>query len=96
MSAKDIAEFFNAVTGISLTGEDLMKSGERVWNLQKVLNVREGFDRKDDKFPKRWTDEPIQRGDKEIWLRDYTGKERIGAQEAEGMLGGRIQNFIMA
>jgi len=81
-----ITEFFNAVTGISLTGEDIIKAGERVWNLQKVLNVREGFNRKDDRFPKRWTDEPIQRGDEEMWLRDYTGKKRIDAKEAEGML----------
>jgi aldehyde:ferredoxin oxidoreductase len=80
------AAFYSAVTGIQLTGEEFDKVGERVWNLQKVLNAREGFDRKDDRFPERWLKEPIKFEGKEKWITDYTGTERITEDKAEAML----------
>lgn len=53
------AEVYSSVTGIEMTGTDMKKAGERIWNLFKVLNVREGFSRKDDTFPQRWL-EPLR------------------------------------
>ncbi|MDY6964506.1 MAG: aldehyde ferredoxin oxidoreductase N-terminal domain-containing protein [Halobacteriota archaeon] len=50
-SAKLCAELYSAVTGRQTRREDHMKAAERAWNLYKVLNVREGFNRKDDLFP---------------------------------------------
>ena len=35
------------------------KVGERIWNLERVFNVREGFDRKDDTLPRRVQTEPL-------------------------------------
>jgi aldehyde:ferredoxin oxidoreductase len=49
-----IAELFSSVTGIEMTAGDIQLAGERIWNLFKLLNAREGFDRKDDRFPSRW------------------------------------------
>jgi aldehyde:ferredoxin oxidoreductase len=84
--AETSAAFFEAVTGIPMTGEEYLRAGERTWNLQKMLNVREGFDRKDDKFPKRWLKEPLQQMDKEKWIQDYSSKERIDEVSAEAIL----------
>ena len=39
--------------GFSLTPDEFLKMGERVWNLTRMFNVREGFSRKDDTLPPR-------------------------------------------
>jgi len=40
--------------------EHLFKVGERIYNLERAFNVREGFSRKDDTFPLRITSEPLK------------------------------------
>jgi aldehyde:ferredoxin oxidoreductase len=57
-----IPELNNAVTGLELTNGDIMMLGERVYNLQKMFNVREGMDRRNDHLPYRVTHEPIPKG----------------------------------
>jgi aldehyde:ferredoxin oxidoreductase len=42
-----------AATGLEMTFDDLMTIGERVSNLQRCFNVREGMRRKDDMVPQR-------------------------------------------
>jgi aldehyde:ferredoxin oxidoreductase len=37
----------------------LRKVGERIVNLERAFNVREGFGRKDDKLPARMLNEPL-------------------------------------
>jgi aldehyde:ferredoxin oxidoreductase len=57
---------FNAmltsVTGIPELGsaEHLFNVGERIYNLERAFNIREGFSRKDDAFPLRITTEPLK------------------------------------
>jgi aldehyde:ferredoxin oxidoreductase len=46
------AELYAALTGIATSGSELMKIGERCWNLYKALNIRAGFGREDDQPPK--------------------------------------------
>lgn len=43
-----------AVTGWNTTTWELMKTGERVTNLARAFNVREGFTRRDDWLPERF------------------------------------------
>jgi aldehyde:ferredoxin oxidoreductase len=60
---RSIDELYEVVTGIQVSPEELKKTGERIWNLYKLLNVREGFTRLDDKYPGLWKksiDEPIK------------------------------------
>ncbi|MHC1574030.1 MAG: aldehyde ferredoxin oxidoreductase C-terminal domain-containing protein, partial [Candidatus Syntropharchaeales archaeon] len=38
------------------TSEDLMCVGERIWNLERLYNLREGFTRADDTLPERFFD----------------------------------------
>lgn len=51
-----------AVTGIPYTVPDLMKAGERIWNIERMWNQRAGFTGKDDTLPKRLLEEPIPSG----------------------------------
>ncbi len=39
---------------------ELLKIGERIYNLERVFNIREGFSRKDDTFPARMLNEPLK------------------------------------
>lgn len=49
------AEWLQAV-GVAATAEDVAVLGERVWNLVRLFNVREGHDRSDDALPAAMTD----------------------------------------
>ncbi|MFZ7120210.1 MAG: aldehyde ferredoxin oxidoreductase family protein [Eubacteriaceae bacterium] len=55
-------DLINAVTGIGYTVEELQKVSERIYNLERCFNVREGKDRKDDTLPSRFMNEPIPEG----------------------------------
>lgn len=57
----DLASLFEAATGKSLSGSELMKIGERIHNIEKAFNVRVGMTRKDDKPPERFF-QPIKSG----------------------------------
>jgi aldehyde:ferredoxin oxidoreductase len=43
-----------AVTGWDITTWELMKLGERITNMARVFNIRQGFETKDDKLPSRF------------------------------------------
>ena len=79
------AELFSALTGIEYSGNDLMKAAERSITLYKVLNVREGFSRKDDEFPELWF-QPLQSGDKQLTMMDYPHKKKLERPDLEKML----------
>jgi len=56
------ADLLEAVTGEMFTGHRIITTGERIYNLERVFNVREGFDRKDDTLPKRLLETPLIEG----------------------------------
>ena len=58
----DYTEMYNAVVGDVHTDDSLLEAGERIWNLEKIFNIREGFDSTDDKLPRRLVEEPIPNG----------------------------------
>ena len=57
-----LIEMLNAVTGLNFTEDDVYKIGERIINIEKAFNTREGFTRKDDTLPKRFLEEPLPDG----------------------------------
>ena len=57
---EDYAEPFNALTGLNMTTESLLESGERIVNLERALNIREfNLTRKDDMLPERFLKEKL-------------------------------------
>lgn len=52
-----------AATGMKITMGDLMRIGARGFNLERTINARMGVSAKDDKLPKRLTDEEQVPGD---------------------------------
>jgi aldehyde:ferredoxin oxidoreductase len=55
----EMAETYNLITGIPMDGPKLKKAGERILNLSKCFNIREGWTRKDDTLPPRCFKEPL-------------------------------------
>jgi aldehyde:ferredoxin oxidoreductase len=47
-------ELVRAATGWDVTLDELMAVGKRRLNLMRTFNAREGFDRKQDKLPKKF------------------------------------------
>jgi aldehyde:ferredoxin oxidoreductase len=58
----DLLATLNAATGLSWTQDDLLKAGERITTLQKLLNIRYGWKKEQDfAWPKRFM-EPVSSG----------------------------------
>jgi len=57
------AEFYNALTGMNMSNEEMWDIGERIVNLEKAINtVYAGFTREDDYLPKRIMEIPVSDG----------------------------------
>jgi aldehyde:ferredoxin oxidoreductase len=80
-----VTDFYNAITGFDLTPEDLILAAERTWNLLKLINAKEGFNRKDDKFPSEWF-RPLKFGDAYLEFKDFYGGTLITSEIAKQLL----------
>ena len=56
---EELAEVYTKVTGIPMTPAELAKAGERMSNIARLINIREGLSRKDDTLPYRTMHDPI-------------------------------------
>jgi len=61
-ATENTASLMEAVTGLAFKPEDVYRVGERLNNLARAFNVREGFGRAQDTLPKRVMMEPLQSG----------------------------------
>ena len=60
---EEVVGIVNAATGFGFKDVDeFRKTGERILNLTRSFNIREGFSRKDDNYPDRIKFEPIRKG----------------------------------
>ncbi|MBI4186188.1 MAG: aldehyde ferredoxin oxidoreductase family protein [Chloroflexi bacterium] len=51
-----------AITGVDYGVEGWMKTGERIWNVMRLFNLKAGLTAKDDTLPKRLLEEPTLEG----------------------------------
>lgn len=58
----EISEMLRTATGMNCTDEDVLKAGERIWNLERLFNLKAGFTKADDTLPKRLLKEPLPNG----------------------------------
>ncbi|MHA1978968.1 MAG: aldehyde ferredoxin oxidoreductase family protein [Candidatus Hodarchaeales archaeon] len=59
----EMVEMLNTATGFEYTPENYLLTGERIWNLTRLFNVREGITTSDDVLPKRFSQEQAPFGD---------------------------------
>lgn len=78
ISLEHLADIYSAATGWETSGQDLMAVGERVLNLQRMFNMREGLQRKDDRLPERAAQQPA--------FGFYENETRCAISDFDGML----------
>ncbi len=72
----EIAAMLRGATGVDLSDAEVLKAGERIWNLERIFNMKAGFTKADDTLPERLLKEPLPGG---------PGKGKV--VELETMLG---------
>jgi aldehyde:ferredoxin oxidoreductase len=58
MGAEEYAAQYTAMTGRKITAEDVMQTGERIYNLERHYNNLAGFGKGSDTLPQRYLTEP--------------------------------------
>ena len=58
----EIAAQVRTATGLNLSDEEFLLAGERIWNLERLFNLRAGFSAQDDTLPARLLNEPMKDG----------------------------------
>lgn len=62
IGAPEFAELMTALTGFAYTGDSFIEAGERIWNLERLWNLKAGLTAADDTLPPRLLNEPIVTG----------------------------------
>ncbi len=62
LGTKDYADLLSAVTGWDMSEDEILKIGERIYNLERVIMGKLGFSEKDDTLPSRLLREPMPEG----------------------------------
>jgi aldehyde:ferredoxin oxidoreductase len=81
----DMVRLFNSASGENFNNADFIACGERISNISKQVNVREGFDRKDDKVPEVWL-RPMDTPEGKIEMHDYFNTKVITRDDVEKVL----------
>src|SRR5690554_3329217 len=55
----EITAMLRGTTGLELTDEEVLMTGERIWNLERMFNLEAGFTKEDDTLPERLLQEPL-------------------------------------
>jgi len=62
LTPDDFASAFKAAMGFEFTGDDVLKIGDRIYTLERMIQCREGVRRKDDTLPERFLKTPAPVG----------------------------------
>lgn len=81
----DIAAGVSALWGKTVTGDELLEYGARIVAIERMYNVRQGFDRSSDYLPKRFTSEPV-----DVWQYTYDEETGEDVQSEEPIRKGAI------
>ncbi|NJF26068.1 aldehyde ferredoxin oxidoreductase [Thermococcus sp. Bubb.Bath] len=96
LGADDYRDMLNAALGWDFSTEDYLKIGERIWNAERLFNLKAGLDPKEDTLPKRFLEEPMPEGPNKGYtvrlkemlpryyaLRGWTEDGRVPKEKAE-------------
>lgn len=62
LTAEDYAEMLRRATGNPVTKDDILLAGERIWNLEKLFNLKAGITSDMDTLPPRLLNDPMPEG----------------------------------
>lgn len=91
MGLEEIALCFSAVTGVDVTWEDLYRAGDRIRQLERAMQLLQGFRKADDYFPDHYYDVPVEQGrfegavlEREEYTRELENLYGLRGWDAEG------------
>jgi aldehyde:ferredoxin oxidoreductase len=84
-SLEEYARVFRAVTGISVSSQDLLKAGERIVYRERMMNARNGFTAAEDDLPERFFTMPGSGG----------GRVPAAPLDREAFLGARSRYYAV-
>jgi aldehyde:ferredoxin oxidoreductase len=62
IGGQELADMLTALTGVAYPLEEFMKAGERIWNMERLWNLKAGLTADDDTLPERILKDPIPTG----------------------------------
>jgi aldehyde:ferredoxin oxidoreductase len=62
IGADELAQMLSTLTGVAYPTEELLRAGERIWNMERLWNLKAGFTGKDDTLPERLLKDPLPSG----------------------------------
>ena len=62
LGAQDYVDMYNTVCGDIHNVETLLEAGDRIWNLEKIFNLKAGIDSSEDTLPKRLLEDVMPEG----------------------------------
>jgi aldehyde:ferredoxin oxidoreductase len=62
LGAPEYAALLASGTGFDFTPDELLATGERIWNIERLFNIKAGFTSKNDTLPPRLLKEPMPEG----------------------------------
>ncbi|MEM2144690.1 MAG: aldehyde ferredoxin oxidoreductase C-terminal domain-containing protein, partial [Candidatus Jordarchaeaceae archaeon] len=62
LGATEYAALLASATGFNYTADEIMKIGDRIWNIERMFNIKAGFTSEDDTLPSRLLKEPMPEG----------------------------------
>lgn len=62
IGADELAALLSAATGVPYSTEEFMKAGDRIWNMERLFNLKSGLSAKDDTLPLRMLKDPLPSG----------------------------------
>jgi aldehyde:ferredoxin oxidoreductase len=62
MGADELAQMVSTLTGVPYPTEELLRVGERIWNMERLWNLKAGLTAKDDTLPERLLRDPLPDG----------------------------------
>jgi aldehyde:ferredoxin oxidoreductase len=58
----DMVDKLEISTGAGYTAENVLQAGERIWNMERLFNLKAGITKADDTLPPRFLKEPMPEG----------------------------------
>ncbi len=62
LGADDYAKIYNSIVGTNWSGDDVLKAGERIYNIEKQFNIEAGILPEEDSLPERFLKIPMPAG----------------------------------
>jgi len=90
---EEYARAYTAVTGVASSAQELLKTGERIYYNERIMNARNGFTAKDDDLPSRFFKESGTGGNnfdvpalnREAFLKARANYYRVRGLDQQGM-----------